>query len=168
MALGGTIRHKAALLALGLCLAKPAAASNPPLLWSGAEQVAIFCLLHTDGTGDAPALESRLCERVASLASQGAPVKVVRAAPGDPALIRTDTIALLVHASLERTAQGPVFSFTIRPRRPGGDDEILFGTAPRSVAVPSGQVPAALDEALLAALSEILPWLRREDKPRPL
>lgn len=139
----------------------PAAASTPSLLWSNARQVAVTCLVQSQTTRDAAALQNALCARVRSLASRGSPFPVRQVEAGDPALIATDTVTLLVHASIERTARGRSVAFTVRPHRvSGGEADILFGTSPRVVETSAAAPISGLDAALREALAEILPWQR--------
>jgi hypothetical protein len=67
---------------------------------------------------------------------------------------------LLIHAAVQDSAQGRQLLFTIRPFRAGRDDSVvLFGAAPRAVTLSdAGASAPALDAALGAALSEMLPW----------
>lgn len=159
-------RACAALALLAACgagplAAAPAEASTPSLLWSEARQLAVNCLVQSQTTRDAAALQKALCARVRGLAARGAPFPVRQVAPGDPALIATDTVTLLVHASVERTPRGRTIAFTIRPyRASGGEADIPFGTSPRVVDTTSASPVPALDSALSEALAEILPWQR--------
>jgi hypothetical protein len=128
-------------------------------LWTGAKRVAVNCLVQSLTAAETANLEKDLCEEVRSLAARHAPVPVVRVEQGDPALIRPDTVTLLVHASIERTANGRTLAFTIRPYRPsGGDAEVFFGTAPQAVELGSGAISPALKASLGAAVADILPW----------
>jgi hypothetical protein len=153
----------------GMALAEPARASTPSLLWWGARQVGVNCLVRSSSSGGTLAFEASLCERVRSLAARGAPVAVQLAQPGDRIFISPDAVLLLVHASLERTAKGSVFAFTIRPYRPsGGEAEVFYGSAPRAIQLDAAAQNPALDTALAAALSEVLPWQNRHAKDRPI
>ena len=138
----------------------PAAAATPSLLWANARSLVVICLVQSATTPDAAAVQQSLCTRVSDLAGRGSPfpVKVVEA--GDPALVAADTVALLIHASVERTTRGRVVAFTLRPHRASDGDEILFGTSPRAVELVSPDPDRALDSALREALSDILPWQR--------
>ena len=139
--------------------ATPAAASTPSLLWANARRVAVSCLVQSRTIHDAAALKGAVCARVRGLAGRDAPFAVKQVEPGDPALVAADTVTLLVHASIEKTPRGRTVAFTIRPyRASSGEAEILFGTAPRMVELPSRTATAALDAALGEALAEILPW----------
>ena len=157
-------RGSAALLALLLCAGQPmggseAEASTPSLLWTGANHLAINCLVQSTTTTEAAAFEDRLCEQVHALAGRGAPVPVSRVEPGDPALVRADTVTLLVHGSVERAPAGRTITFTIRPYRPtGGDGDILFGTAPQAFSLPTAAISPAFEAGVAAAVADILPW----------
>lgn len=159
-------RACAALALLAACGAgplatAPAEASTPSLLWSDARQVGVNCLVQSQTTRDTAALQNALCARVRGLATRGAPFPVRQVEAGDPALIATDTVTLLVHASIERTARGRTVAFTIRPHRvSGGEADILFGTSPRVVETSAAAPIPGLDAALREALAEILPWQR--------
>jgi hypothetical protein len=151
--------------ALAVCGAVPATSAGaeawtPSLLWTGARQVAVRCLVQSNTTRDAQVLEDTLCARVRDLAGRGAPYPVKQVTAGDPALIASGTVTLLVHASLERTPQGRTVAFTIRPYRASEGGDIPFGTPPRAIEIRSASVPPALDSALAEALTEILPWQR--------
>ena len=75
-------------------------------------------------------------------------------------VLAPDAVTLLVHASVQRSSQGRLLAFTVRPFRNSADrSDLLFAAAPRAVAMPTGDDGAALDEALSAALDETLPWL---------
>ena len=135
-----------------------ASAVAPSLLWAGARDLAVHCLVQSTTTPNAAAFERALCNRVRDLASRRTrmPVKIVEA--GDPAFIRSDTVLLLVHASVERAAAGHTIAFVIRPFRPsGGDAEVYFGAAPKALLAQAGLSGPALDTQIRDALSEILP-----------
>jgi hypothetical protein len=154
----------AAIFAAGLSLSTSAPASTPSLLWSGAKQVSVHCLAQSKTVPDAAAFEKALCGRVRALAGRGARLPVKQIELGDPEFVSPGTIVLLVHASVERAANGRTIAFTIRPYSAARTDEIYFGTAPRVVTTRAA--PAAdgqLDGALRAALAEVLPWQQRTD-----
>lgn len=159
---GSFARARAALVLLAACAFAPATAeaTTQSLLWTDARQVAVRCLVQSNSTGDAAAVEAGLCERVRDLASRSSPYPVERAEAGDPALIAPGTVTLLVHASVERSAGGRTIAFTLRPYRATQGGDTPFGTAPRSVEVRSGAPIPAIDSALAEALAEILPWQR--------
>lgn len=159
-------RARAAFALLAACGAGPVAsapaeAAAPSLLWANARHLAVNCLVQSNTTREAAALEESLCARVQDLANRDAPFPVKQAGAGDPALIAADTVTLLVHASIERSPSGRILAFTIRPHRAsGGEADILFGTPPRAIELPSGRPSPVLDAALRDALAEILPWQR--------
>ena len=163
----GLTQRLAALVALAAC-AGAAGATTPSLLWNGAKRVGVNCLVQSGTAGDTAALEAALCDRVRSLATRKSPIPVQVVQPGDRAFVEADTVLLLVHASVERTAGGRTFAFTIRPHRPsGGDAEVFFGTAPRAVAAAAVGIGPAVEAGLDAALAEVLPWQHRPE-PRPI
>lgn len=153
-------RACAALALLAACGAQPATATTPSLLWADARQVAVLCLVQSNSTNDAAALEARLCGRVRDLAGRAAPYPVKRVSPGDPALIAPGTVTLLVHASIERAPGGRMIAFTLRPHRASEGGDVPFGTAPRALQAPSASLTPAFNSALAEALAEILPWQR--------
>ena len=161
---GSLTRVGAGLVLLAACAPaaiSSAAASTPSLLWADARRVAVRCLVQSRTIADAARVEDDLCARVRALAGRDAPFDVKRVAPGDPALISPDSVTLLVHASVEQTPRGRTLAFTIRPHRPsGGEADIPFGTAPRTVDLPTAAEAPTLDSALSEALAEILPWQR--------
>jgi hypothetical protein len=143
--------------ALALLCSCGVQASTPSLLWADARKVAVNCLVQTGGGRD----DAGLCARVLRLAKRDAPFPVAQVEAGDPALIDSATVTLLVHASVERTPRGRTIAFTIRPYRASDpNSETLFGTAPKAVDLPSSGPAPALDTALGEALAEILPWQR--------
>lgn len=157
---GPIARARAALVLLAACAFAPATAeaTTPSLLWADARQVAVLCLVQSNSTGDAAAMQARLCERVRELASRAAPYSVTQVSYGDRALISPATVTLLVHASIERTSGGRVVTFTLRPSRVTEGGDVPFGTAPRAIQLPSASLTPAVDSALAEALAEILPW----------
>jgi hypothetical protein len=143
-----------------LAAALPARAATPSLLWAGARQVAVRCLVQSRSLdAGLAAFEAALCRETVALAGRGATLPVAMAEAGDPVFVRGDSVVLLVHASLERDGKGRMLAFTIRPHRPsGGDSEVYFGTAPRAVPLAAAAVGPAVTAALRAALAELLPW----------
>jgi hypothetical protein len=150
----------ATIIASVLAAASPARAATPSLLWAGARQVAVRCLVQSRSLdAGLAAFEAALCRETVALARRGATLPVAGVEAGDPALVRADSVILLVHASLERDGRGMMLAFTIRPHRPsGGDSEVYFGTAPRAVQLASTAIGPAVTAALRAALAELLPW----------
>ncbi|WP_158266232.1 hypothetical protein [Allosphingosinicella deserti] len=111
-------------------------------------------------------MQADLCERVRKIASQGATMPVATLPIGDPAILASEAVTLLVHASVRPVTGDRLLAFTVRPYRVSADQSgPFFGSAPRAVAMTD---PAALDEALTEALSETLPWRPKLDGPRPL
>jgi hypothetical protein len=138
-----------------------AAAASLPLSWQQAERLNLLCLVANGANlAERLALQSALCARVAARAGTGAPMPVAEIAFGDPAAIDPGSVTLLIHAAIESDSNGRRLLLTLRPHRSGGAERtILFGAAPRSVPIgPEGPAAAALDAAIDAALSEILPW----------
>jgi hypothetical protein len=161
----------AGIFAAALSLTASAIASTPPLVWQGARAVRVQCVVQTEaGSGVSP-FQAALCERVARIAARGAPVPVSTIALGDPQILGPGTVALLVHASVQ---PGPgatrLLAFTLRPFRASAEQTaVLFGAAPRAVALPqNGAASPALEAALAAALSETLPWQQRPQGPRAM
>jgi hypothetical protein len=146
----------AAAAALSLA---PAFASTPSLVWAGAKQLAVICLVQSSTLTETVQFERELCRRVEALARRSAPIPVRQAQPGDHAVMIGDAATLLVHASVERNSQGRTVAFTIRPyRASGGETDILFGTTPRAIEIPRSGINPALDAGLSRALAEVLPW----------
>lgn len=147
-------------IAAAACMAAsaPAAATSPSLLWSGAKQVAVNCLVQSSAALETAALQDSLCARVQALAERQASIPVRQVQAGDPLLVASDTIVLFVHASIEPAGRGRTLAFSIRPYRPAGEEQVFYGTAPRALALPSGKIGPALDAGLRAALAELLPW----------
>lgn len=144
----------------GAALSVPslAHATNPSLLWAGARQVAVHCLVQSRTAANVARMEVALCQRVRALAARQTKMSVEVAGAGHPALIRSDAVVLLVHASVERGAKGQTVAFAIRPYRPnGGDAEVYFGAAPRALFTQPELFGSALDRELGAALREIMP-----------
>ena len=161
----------AALSLTGLSLPASASASTPALIWQGARALRVQCVVQTEaGSGVSPFQQS-LCERVAKIAARGAPVPVSTIGLGDPKILSPGTVALLVHASVQ---PGPgktrLLAFSLRPFRASTEQTaVLFGAAPRAVAIPqNGAASPVLDAAVAAALSETLPWQQRPQGPRPM
>ena len=142
-----------------------AAASTPPLVWRDISRVGVQCVVHPT----TPALQEALCGRVSALARQGAPAPVEVLAIGEPSILQPGTTTLLVHAAVQPnpSGSGRLLAFTIRPFRVSDEQSTtLYGSAPRAVALASSGLTPAAEEALDAALSEILPW-RTSGSDRP-
>ncbi len=136
-------------------------------MWTGAKRVNILCNVAGGPGIDYIALRDRLCRDVTRLASKGAPMPVATIALGDPAVLASDAVTLLVHASVTSHHQERLLAFSVRPYRTSSEQAaVLFGAAPRAAPLsPSGASPA-LDAALAAALSETLPWLAKPQAPQ--
>ena len=148
-------------------LSGDAAASTPPLIWQQVERVGILCLVASDDS-DRDRLQAELCAKVRKIAAEKAPMPVDTIGPGDPAVLRPQTVTLLVHASVQDDSPSPLLAFTIRPFR-NASDPMLFAAAPRAVALGGGRgSEARVESALRAALAETLPWLAAPAGPRPI
>ena len=162
----------AGLLAAALSVAAPASAETPTLLWQGASKLRVQCLVETERGSGVSAFQTALCERIAEQAARGAPVPVSTIGFGDPEILAPGTVALLVHASVQPAGKekARLLAFSIRPMRASiAESVVLFGSAPRAVALPaSGQLGADFDAAITASLATILPWQQRPQSPRPL
>jgi hypothetical protein len=161
----------AALLAVfgsGSVTAVPAEATTPALLWRDVARINVLCLVQTEAGVARGPLHDLVCNRVRDAAAAGAPAPVAIIAAGDPAILAPDSVALLVHASVQGRGPRRLLVFTIRPFR-NNADPLLFTAAPRAVALPDPAGPAPeLEAALDAALSETLPWLNRPAGARPI
>lgn len=161
----------AAMLSLSAAVPVTGAeAATPALIWRDVSRIGVQCL---GAPGTAPgirALQSAVCDRVRQLAARGAPAPVSVIQLGDPAIIRSDTVALLVHLSIQPAGRQRLVAFNIRPFRATAEQtSVLFGAAPRAAPIAaSGAISPALDAALAAALSETLPWQVRPQGPRPI
>lgn len=136
------------------------AAATPTLMWSGAKRVNILCNVAGGPGIDHVALTEQLCGEVKQLASRRAPLPVQIISFGDPAVLASDAVTLLVHASISRDSHNRLFAFSIRPYRVSDTQaSVLFGAVPRAVALRGPRLSgASLAAALDAALSETLPW----------
>ena len=151
----------------------PVTASTPTLLWRDAKKVAVLCLVAPTRLLDYRDLQSDLCRRVVANAGLNAPLPVTEIAHGDPQVIASDTVALLVHASVQAGPQStPLVAFSIRPFRATAEQTAqLFSAPPRAATLGADGVgDTALDAAIDAALSETLPWRADEASsgPQPL
>lgn len=164
--------HKAyglAALAGLLTMANTASAATPSLMWRDVAKVQIQCLVPPVDAA-ARSFQTSMCTRVRALVAKGAPVPVAVIMQGDPAVLAPRAVTLLVHASLQPAAKGRLAAFAIRPYRVSTDqNSVLFGAAPRAATIPASAAGSpALDAALNAALSEIVPWLVRPQGTRPI
>lgn len=132
------------------CIGAPAVAATPTLMWQDARRVAVHCLVEQT-TGANRQLQQSLCARARTLAARGAPVPVTVVSTGDPTIFAPGTVTLLVHASMQPARTGGLLAFSIRPYRVSADQNtVLFGAAPRAVALPaSGGLGTALDGVLV-------------------
>lgn len=151
-------------------LPAPASSSTPTLMWTGAKRVNLLCNVAGGPGIDQAALSAQLCRDMARIAATGAPVPVQTITIGDPAVLASDAVTLLVHASVMRSGNDRLLAFSVRPYRVSAEQAaILFGAAPRAAMLSkSGAASPALDAAMTAALSETLPWLARPAHPQPI
>ena len=144
-----------------------AASSTPTLMWAGAKRVNILCNVAGGPGIDQAALSTQLCRDVQRLAVKRAPIPVRTILIGDPAVLASDAVTLLVHASVTRCRQDRLLAFSMRPYRTGSEQSaVLFGAIPRVAPIAPSGVNPALDAALAAALSETLPWLAKSQAPQ--
>ena len=148
-------------------------ASTPTLLWRDAKRVAVLCLVAPTQLLNNRELQDDICRRVVANAARGAPLPVTEIAHGDPQVIASDTVVLLVHASVQAGPQrAPLVALSIRPFRATAEQTAqLFSAPPRAATLGAdGAGGAALDAAIDAALFETLPWRADETSsgPHPL
>lgn len=148
-------------------------ASTPTLMWRDAKKVAVLCLVPPTRLLNNRDLQNDICRRVVTHAALDAPLPVTEIAHGDPQVIASDTVALLVHASVQTGPQrAPLVAFSIRPFRATAEQSAqLFSAPPRAAMLEAdGAGGDALDAAIDAALSEILPWRAEaaSSDPQPL
>ena len=151
-----------------MTVAGSAAASTPTLMWSGAKRVNILCNVAGGPGIDHLALTRQICSDVMRLAAKGAPLPVATIVLGDPTVLASDAVTLLVHASVTTQGQNRLMAFSIRPHRTTtADATVLFGAPPRAILLSSRTASSAdLSAALAAALAETLPWLARPSSPQ--
>jgi hypothetical protein len=160
----------AALSLLVACaVSTPAPASTPALIWQDISRVGIVCLVQSERGVDSD-LQAQLCQRVKAIASHGAPAPVEIFPHGDPSVLAAGTVTLLVHASIQPSGDQRLMALNIRPFRVSAEQSsVLFGAAPRAVALPrSGASLEALDPMLADILSNTVPWLGRTTGARPI
>lgn len=146
-----------------------AVASMPTLMWGDAKRLYILCNVAGGPGIDHVSLTEELCRHVSRIAARGAPVPVRTIAIGDPAVLASDAVTLLVHASVAQHGGDRMLAFSVMPYRSSGEAAVLFGAVPRAARIPSsGVAGAALDAAIAAALSETVPWLTRPQGPQPI
>lgn len=156
--IGGPLRTLCLAAAVLLLGGSPVIASTPTLIWRDARTVAVLCLVAPTRLLNPRDLQADLCRRVVADAGRGAPLPVSEIAHGDPQVIASDTVALLVHASVQPGPQdSPLVAFSIRPFRATVEQTSQLFSAPPRAAPLSGN-RSELDAAIEAALSEILPW----------
>jgi hypothetical protein len=158
-----------ALAAAALVPPASAQASTPSRMWKNVRSLGVQCVVGREPFRNDPELQPALCERVARLAGRGAPVPVRVIQLGDPALIAPGAVALLVHASVQPSPPGRQIVFYVRVLGGPSGSADLFGSAPRAVPLDNrGLASPALDAALNAALSEVLPWQARAQGERSI
>lgn len=158
-----------ALLAAGLgASGSGAGAETPPRLWQGVTHLHIMCLGATDRGVDGE-FTGAICARARTLAAQGAPVPVDVLPLGDPRVLATDSLTLLIHVSVRSAPSGRLAALSVRPFRNANDAPMLFAAAPRAALLPPSAAPAdALSGDLRIALGETLPWLSGPPTARPI
>lgn len=161
----GKTRSFGALAAATAGLAvMPAHATSRDRSWIGVERVAVLTRL-TQDIASSPITAQSLCEQARAIIGEGAPVPVDCVfSVSDGALQAPRTATLILDASLAAGSEAErLLLFTVRRDREGGLEPapIYFGAAPRAVPVSgSAADDAAVEGALRASFSEILPWLR--------
>lgn len=137
---------------------------------SGVTRLGVQCVI-TSRISGSPLLQKTLCERLAALAAEAAPVPVKVIERGDPAMLQQGALTLMldgaVHpaSSVVTGARGQFLAFTVRPYRAAADD-LYFGTPIRVASLQAGAAQGqALDAALTAVLAETLPWRTRQAQP---
>ena len=160
---GFTVTALGAFATVGL-LAGAVQASTPPLAWAGAKRLHILCNVAGGPGIDQAALSAQLCGEVKRLAARDAPLPVDIITLGDPAVLAADAVTLLVHASVARTGNDRLLAFTIRPyRRSDEQASVLFGTAPRAVALEGKTIVGpSVAAAIELGLAEALPWRKAQ------
>lgn len=137
-----------------------ASATTPALGWQGVSSVRVLCLVAPDSLPHRRDVQTALCDRIAALAGDGAPLAVTPMGFGDPRILDRDTVTLLVHATVEPATTGRTLIFSMRAfRNAGVETATFFGAAPRAVTLAGSAIAGpALDEAIDAALGEVVPW----------
>lgn len=163
-----------ALLALASAsVAMPATATTPDPAFRGAERLAIICQVRLARLGH-EAVARDLCDKIKKIAEQNAPLPIEVIDFGGLARAPDGTVALLVHASVAPAssvaegATGEMMSFTMRTVRTGplATEPAWFGAAPRAARYATAGT--ALDNALRASLSEVLPWFDTAERLTPM
>lgn len=137
--------------------ATAAVAGMPAPIWQDVRRIHILCLINSDQGVVAGELHDRLCARARDLVATGAPAPVQVAQLGDPAIMQTDSLTLLVHVSISGTGDDRLAALAVRPWRNDPASGMLFAAAPRAVRVGSDPL-AALESALGAAIIATIPW----------
>lgn len=157
-----------------------AEAATPARIWSDVSRIGVQCLAVPGTATGVRELQAAVCERVRQIAARGAPAPVSVVQLGDPAVLASGTVMLLVHVSIQPAGRQRLAVFHIRPFRATTEQtSVLFGAAPRAapIAAPangnsaggnSAGVGPALEAALAETLSEILPWQARPQGPREI
>jgi hypothetical protein len=137
-------------------------------MWAGAERLNVMCNVAGGPGLDLLALATQLCQDVKREASKGAPMPVETIELGDPAVLSSDSVTLLVHASVTPRNGGRLIALSVRPHRTStAGAELLFGAPPRAVLDKSAASEGPhLAAAIAATLSETLPWLAEEPHTR--
>lgn len=141
--------------------AMSSAVSAQSLTWQGAERLAVLCLVAPSRDVDYRALQTDLCERVVREASKNAPLPVSEIAHGDPQVIASDTLTLLVHASIQPGPDHrPLVAIYVRPFRATTEQTSqLFSAPPVAAALErDGSAGREVDAAIAASLDQTLPW----------
>ncbi len=160
-----------ALVLLCASGAVPASAeASPSLMWRDLRAVGVQCLVQAPAKLNTKDLEAALCERMRTIAAEGAPVPIKSVTFGDPAILAAGTVTLLVHASVEPSGDRLALNFAIRPIRPSSpDSEVYFGTAPKLATLAGARdLGPSIDSALSSALAELLPWKLQRSEIRVL
>lgn len=152
-----------------------AAAATPDPAFRGAERLVILCDVRLDRPGH-EIVARDLCGRIKLIVEQDAPMPVEVVNIGEFARAPDGTVGLLTHASVSPAssiadgAKGELMSFSMRTMRTGAfaGDPAYFGAAPRVARyTPDSAGGQDLEQALRAALTEVLPWLNRAGQPTP-
>ncbi len=167
---GSRLKFVRAALIAGLImvtLTGTAAATTPTLMWTGAKRVNILCNVAGGPGIDHLAVTKQLCRDVTRIAATGAPMPIGTIVIGDPAVMASDAVTLLIHASVTSHRGDRLLAFSVRPYRSSTQQaDVLFGAIPRAAAFPVSGASPAIDAALTAALSETLPWLAKPQGPQ--
>src|SRR5688500_13699448 len=86
--------------AAGVAQTNPVEAATPPLIWQNVAAVRVLCLVVTDRGVERDRLTAGICDRVRELAAAGAPHPVSIIELGDPAVLASNSVTLLVHVTI--------------------------------------------------------------------